>query len=242
MVVNDRGLQAPAHRLPQRPAAPAKPLVDLTFKNSEQLGQTDLDRKAIYAIYCENERGEKFIVVLQKANGPPLRQNYFKDRTVYYSTFPIREQAEKGEWDYRLKAVYCVGILDFTFNDYATATEAGEVVHTVQLKNQHGRVFYDKLTYLYIEMPHFKLREDGLRTRLDKLMLLKKCPVRFIDWHNVVGAAYCDDFAKGIIHQPTGFQYPCLRVKPGLFRPRDRCQCEKTRCGDHKASFYSHAE
>ncbi|MET3047688.1 PD-(D/E)XK nuclease family transposase, partial [Flavobacterium covae] len=80
---------------------------ELSFKNTEQLGQSDLDRKAIYDIYCENEKGEKFIVELQKA-----KQNYFKERTIYYSTFPIREQAEKGEWNYNLKAVYCVGVLD----------------------------------------------------------------------------------------------------------------------------------
>jgi len=65
-------------------------IVDLNFKNNGQLDQTDLDRKAIYDIYCENEKGEKFIVELQKA-----KQNYFKERTIYYSTFPIREQAEK---------------------------------------------------------------------------------------------------------------------------------------------------
>jgi predicted transposase/invertase (TIGR01784 family) len=53
-------------------------IVDLSFKNTEQLGLTDLDRKAVYDIYCENERGEKFIVELQKA-----KQNYFKDRTIY---------------------------------------------------------------------------------------------------------------------------------------------------------------
>ena len=88
-------------------------IVNLNFKNAEQLGLTDLDRKAIYDIYCENDKGEKFIVELQKA-----KQNYFKERTIYYSTFPIREQAEKGEWNYNLKAVYCVGILDFTFDDY----------------------------------------------------------------------------------------------------------------------------
>ena len=76
------------------------PIVSLAFKNAEQLGQTDADRKAIYDIYCENERGEKFIVELQKA-----KQNFFKDRSIYYSTFPIREQAEKGEWNYQLKAV-----------------------------------------------------------------------------------------------------------------------------------------
>jgi hypothetical protein len=31
-------------------------IVDLTFKNNKQLGQTDLDRKGIYDIYCENEK------------------------------------------------------------------------------------------------------------------------------------------------------------------------------------------
>ena len=147
----------------------ADKIVDLTFKNNEQLGQTDLDRKAIYDIYCENEKGEKFTVELQKA-----KQNYFKERTIYYSTFPIREQAEKGEWNYNLKAVYCIGILDFTFDDYETEPEKSEVVHTIKLKNQNGKTFYDKLTFIYLEMPNFKLTENQLETRLDKWLYFIK--------------------------------------------------------------------
>ena len=142
---------------------------DLTFKNTEQLGQTDADRKAIYDIYCENAKGEKFIVELQKA-----KQNYFKERTIYYSTFPIKEQAEKGEWNYNLKAVYCVGILDFTFDDYENEPEKSEVVHTIKLKNQHGKIFYNKLTYMYLEMPNFKKEESELETRLDKWLYFIK--------------------------------------------------------------------
>jgi predicted transposase/invertase (TIGR01784 family) len=144
-------------------------IADLSFKNTEQLGQTDADRKAIYDIYCESETGEKFIVELQKA-----KQNYFRERTIYYSTFPIREQAEKGEWNYNLKAVYCVGILDFTFDDYENEPEKSEVVHTIKLKNQHGKVFYDKLTYIYLEMPNFKQTESDLKTRLDKWLYFIK--------------------------------------------------------------------
>ena len=138
-------------------------IIDLSFKNTEQLGFTESDRKAIYDIYCENERGEKFIVELQKA-----KQNYFKERTIYYSTFPIREQAEKGEWNYNLKSVYCIGILDFTFDDYVAEPERSEVVHTVKLKDQNGNVFYDKLTYIYLEMPNFSKSVDELVTRLDQ--------------------------------------------------------------------------
>ncbi len=144
-------------------------IIDLSFKNTEQLGQTDLDRKAIYDIYCENKNGERFIVELQKA-----KQNFFKERTIYYSTFPIREQAEKGEWTYNLKAVYCVGILDFTFDDYDNESEKHDVVHTIKLKNQHGKTFYEKLTYIYLEMPNFNKQESELETRLDKWLYFIK--------------------------------------------------------------------
>jgi predicted transposase/invertase (TIGR01784 family) len=158
---------------------PEHHIARLTFKNNEQLGRTELDRKAIYDIYCENERGEKFIVELQKA-----KQNYFKARTVYQasfspsgsttSTFPIREQAEKGEWNYSLKAVYCIGILDFTFDDYETEAERKEFLHTIKLKNQNGKTFYDKLTYVYLEMPNFTKTEKQLKTRLDQWLYFIK--------------------------------------------------------------------
>lgn len=136
---------------------------NLSFKNTENLGRNEAERKSLFDIYCEAESGETFIVELQKA-----KQNYFKERTVYYSTFPIREQAEKGEWYYNLNAVYCIGILDFTFDDYVNEPEKSEVVHTIKLKNQHGKVFYEKLTYIYLEMPNFTKLEKELKTRLDK--------------------------------------------------------------------------
>ena len=150
--------------LPQR-----NQIKSLSFKNTEQLGQTSFDRKAIYDIYCENENGEKFIVELQKA-----KQDYFKERTIYYSTFPIREQAEKGEWNYNLKAVYCIGILDFTFKDYQNDADVNNVVHEIKLKNQEGKTFYEKLTYIYLEMPNFTRTEKELDTRLDKWLYFIK--------------------------------------------------------------------
>jgi predicted transposase/invertase (TIGR01784 family) len=147
----------------------ANKIIDLKFKSTEHLGLREADRYAIFDIYCENESNEKFIVELQKA-----KQNYFRERTIYYSTFPIREQAEKGEWNYNLNAVFCIGILDFTFNDYESEPEKSEVVHTIKLKNQHGNTFYEKLTYIYIEMPNFNKLEDNLSSRLDKWLFFIK--------------------------------------------------------------------
>ena len=144
-------------------------IVDLTFKNNEQLGETDANRRAVYDIYCENEKGEKFIVELQKA-----KQNYFRERTLYYATFPIREQAEKGFWDFNMKAVYCIGILDFTFDNQKLDPESNEFKHTIKLKNQNGKTFYEKLTFIYFEMPNFHKGETELETRLDKWLYFIK--------------------------------------------------------------------
>lgn len=101
------------------------------------------------------------------------------ERTIYYSTFPISGQALVGDWDYNLKAVYCIGILDFKFspNNYRDKNEGekGEVVHTHTIKNQHNRQVYDKLTYIYLEIPNFKKDEHELETRLEKwLYFIKK--------------------------------------------------------------------
>ncbi len=142
---------------------PAKHQIqDLQYTKNEYQGYTALDRKAIFDLTCMSTTGERFIVELQKA-----KQNFFKDRSVYYATFPIQEQAIKGDWDFKLAAVYTVGILDFVFEEDIKNHDA-DVVHTVQLKNQHNKLFYDKLTFIYITLPQFKKDLNELKTIQDK--------------------------------------------------------------------------
>jgi len=125
-------------------------------------------RKAIFDIYCENERGEKFIVEMQKA-----KQNYFKDRSIYYSTFPIRSQAQQGVWDFDLKSVYTVGILDFVFDEDKASDQVFH--HEVQLFDKSVQaVFYDKLIYIYLEMPKFTKMIDELETHFDNWLYVLK--------------------------------------------------------------------
>jgi predicted transposase/invertase (TIGR01784 family) len=142
-------------------------VADLSFKNLEQLPRSEDDRKAVYDIYCRGKNDEYFIVELQK-----VKQINFKDRTIFYSTFPIQDQAQKGDWDYRLAPVYCVGVLGFTFDD--TKANRTEVVHIVELKDQNNEVFYKKLTFIYLEMPNFDKPLEQLESRLDKWLYFIK--------------------------------------------------------------------
>ena len=137
---------------------------DLTYLNTEHLGISETDRKAVFDVYCENEKGEKILVEMQRGI-----QQYFKDRSLYYATFPIREQGQKGEWDYQLKAVYIIGILNFTFDK----DNDNYFHHEVQLlDNKTKEVFYDKLTFIYLEMPKFNKTEDELTSMFEKWLFV----------------------------------------------------------------------
>ncbi len=140
---------------------------NLTYKKTEHLGSTDADRKAIFDLYCENENGEKFIVELQK-----VKQQFFKDRSLYYATFPIQEQAIKGEWNYELKTVYCIGILDFVFDDQDKNKLVVDEIGLISKKT--GKVFNDKLSFVYVQMPNFTKTEDELETHEEKWFYLLK--------------------------------------------------------------------
>ena len=138
----------------------------LNFLKTEHLGGTPEDRKAIFDLYCENERGEKYIVELQKA-----KQLYFKDRSLYYSSFAIQEQATVGEWNFKINAVYTISIMDFVFDD----SNPDQYLHDVQLIEKNtGKVFNEKLRFIYLEMPKFAKEEQQISTHLEKWMYVLK--------------------------------------------------------------------
>jgi predicted transposase/invertase (TIGR01784 family) len=139
----------------------------LTYLKNDRLGTSEDDRKAIFDLYCENEKGEKFIVELQKT-----KQKFFKDRALYYSTFPIREQVQRGgDWDFKLKAVYTVAILGFVFDE--DKDQKDKYRYNVKLSDiETHKVFYDKLTFVYLEMPKFTKTIKELQTRFEKWMFI----------------------------------------------------------------------
>jgi len=138
------------------------PIVNIEYRNLEKLGLNIVDRKAVFDIYCTDANGDHFIVELQRS-----RQEFFKDRSVYYTSFPIQSQAQKGDWNYKLDKVYFVGILEFNIDDDEN------YIKKVSLFDEYTKKqFYDKLTYYYIEMPKFKKSENELSNRLDEWLYI----------------------------------------------------------------------
>lgn len=123
-----------------------------------------IDNKTIIGVVCENEKNDKFIVQLQKP-----KQNFFKERSVYYNTLPITAQTNlEKNWDFDLKAVYSIVLLDFAFNN-------GKYLQEIKLiDSETQQVFYDKLSMIYLQIPKFNKSIEQLNDRLDKWLYVFK--------------------------------------------------------------------
>jgi predicted transposase/invertase (TIGR01784 family) len=151
---------------------------DLTYLNSENLGEDIRERRAIYDVYCQTKGGDRFIVEMQKA-----KQDHFQDRSIYYSSFAIREQGQKGKkdnmpWDYCLSPVYVVGILNFEMDE---TNKSDRVISKVKLKDEDNKDFSDKLNFIFVEMPKFRKTETELETFMDKWLYVIKNLYRLQD-------------------------------------------------------------
>ena len=49
-----------------------------------------------------------------------------------------------------------------------------EYLNSIKLKNQNNKVFYDKLSFIFIELPKYNKQEDELETHFDKWLYFLK--------------------------------------------------------------------
>lgn len=147
----------------------AQVVKDVKYLNNEHLGDSEHTRRAIFDVYCEGDNGEKFIVEMQNAY-----QEFIKDRSLFYSTFPIREQSQVGsKWDFKLTHVYTIALVNFDMHEESFDDQ--KICHTVKLCDvDTHKVFYKKLDFIYVEIAKFDKSEDELETLYDKWLYVLK--------------------------------------------------------------------
>ncbi len=141
-------------------------IIDVQYLKNDQQGKDTKDRTAIFDLHCKTERGFLFIVELQR-----VKQIFFKDRSLFYASYALQEQGEKGEWNYRLTPVFVVCFLNFLLNDQNQNPDKA-ISHIQLMDTETHEIFYDKLTFVYVEMPKFKKQPHELTTNLDKWLYL----------------------------------------------------------------------
>lgn len=137
-------------------------IVDISFRNVEMLGLKHDQRRAVFDIFCENEKGEIFIVEMQKS-----RQKYFSDRVLYYASFAIQQQSmivkerlekeaeeNRKRWNYHINKVYVVCVLNYIMDSSLPDKYRWDIV---RMDRELKVPFSETLNEIYLEMPKFSL-------------------------------------------------------------------------------------
>jgi predicted transposase/invertase (TIGR01784 family) len=174
---------------------PGDKILDVKYLSNEELGRTQYDRKAVFDVLCETEKGVKFHLEMQN-----VFQAFFIDRTIFYAARSIqnmskRDSAKKGRWDFQLQKLYSINLLNFTFkekekndaDDNNTKEIVNEIsdddlMHCVMLKNvKTNRIFYDKLVFIYLEMPKFQKPIEECHTFYEKWLFVLQNLTRLME-------------------------------------------------------------
>ncbi|ACU03288.1 Rpn family recombination-promoting nuclease/putative transposase [Pedobacter heparinus] len=147
-----------------------KYITEIQFGKNEYHGEIKEEGGVVFDIVCTDADGSRFIIEVQTGY-----QKYFKERALYYTSRAISEQSPKGKikgWAYNISEVYLLAFLEnFNLPD----TPRYEYLQDICLANRHtGKIFYDKLSFIFIEMLNFVKKPHELHTELDKWLYALK--------------------------------------------------------------------
>lgn len=163
---------------------------DVFFMPTEHLGESEEDRTVIFDVSCECADGRTFIIEMQKGY-----QKYFRDRALYYTTYPINrqgkiaraehdkennERARNGiekkdfRWNYKLDPVIVVAILNFAF-DHNDDWPQDRYHSSYRIREDcTGEVMTENLRFVFMELGRFKKKVWELESVFDKWMFALK--------------------------------------------------------------------
>ena len=146
---------------------------DVTFKDKEQLGETNDLRGCIFDIYCVTDDDKHFIVEMQNRWVP-----FFVNRSIYYASKAFVAQRKKFDEAgnrtavlYQFVPVYVVCIMNFMPREHEVIKFRTDVALR---EKSSDSMFSDKLRFIYLSLPFFDKSEEECETGFEKWIYVLK--------------------------------------------------------------------
>jgi predicted transposase/invertase (TIGR01784 family) len=140
---------------------------DFHFVSTAYAAKNPDDRGIVLDLQCKTTDGRRFVIELQKR-----RQIFFRERTLFYATWPIQSQGQRGQWNYNINAVYVISILDFLLNPHS---HDNRIVTRKMIQDvDTHETWTDKLCFINIEIQRFTKPLNQCATQLDKWFFILK--------------------------------------------------------------------
>lgn len=150
-------------------------IADYQLVSTVYVSDNPADRGIVLDLQCLTQDGRRIVVELQKR-----RQTYFRERTLFYATWPIQAQGKpteceiphKRQWDYNYKAVYVISLLDFVLDKQSTDTR---IVSRKMIRDvETNETWTDRLVFVNVELSRFRKKLNECITFQDKWFYVLK--------------------------------------------------------------------
>lgn len=143
---------------------------NVVFKDKEELPSTKDQRGIIYDVYCETDKGERFILEMQNRWQPN-----FLDRSICYACRSVLEQVDKGKKErenaYRFLPIYTVCFMNYMPDHEELSKFRTDIILA---DKESGEIASNKLRFIYLVLPLFKKNVDECVTDFDKWIYVLK--------------------------------------------------------------------
>lgn len=165
-------------------------IIDITIRESEQMGLVCEAHRASYDLLCESADGSRFIIEVQLGD-----QEFFQERALFYTSLPIAKSMPKlppdpkgkkkkkkkarkrpQPWDYSYPPVFFMGLLNFELRHLTPAlADPEQYIHLFSLRDeQTGELMTDRLRFAFLEVARFGKTKDECKTFEDRFLFIMK--------------------------------------------------------------------
>ena len=124
---------------------PERKIASLTYEPQENINPFPGKKDVRVDVECTDADGTRFIVEMQVTP-----QNWFYERALYYSSFSLMKQMDKGIREYAFPPVYFIGLMNFSLH-----VNSDQVLYRYSLReDSSGEQMTDRLHYIFLELPN----------------------------------------------------------------------------------------
>ena len=125
---------------------PGRKISEIKYSNTAHSNDIPGKHDSIFDVECTDAvTGERFDVEIQREKMP-----WYRERALFYSSFMIREQLEKGSQFYDYPPVYVINLLDFSYHEQS---EGFQFRYDLRETATH-ELMTDRLNFVFLELPN----------------------------------------------------------------------------------------
>ena len=168
-------------------------IADIDIRESEQLGLTEQERKSTFDMHCETKDGLSFIIEVQLADQP-----YFMERAIFYTSRTISHKAQSGEWNYDLKPIFFLGLLNFDIRHLEPEkADPLRFIHKFSLReDETHEQMSQALRFAFMEVARFNKTKEECGTFEERFLWIMKNLPTFAEKPELWDDPYFDDIME----------------------------------------------